>query len=314
MIVTRSSGHSTEICPSPYARSIFTGLKLHHEGCAAKFDRLAALDLLCTIQAMRSLVGKLGMTFVIAILALGSACAVVPGSGRMQLNLVSAGEERRMGRESFAEIKRRVPISKDANATAMVQRVGSRVAEIADLPNAQWEFVLFQSNEPNAFCLPGGKVGIYTGILPITKDEAGLATVVAHEVAHAVAHHGAERLSEQLLMEGIAVALLSSFSDMDDKTRLMLFTAYGLGTTFGRILPHSRLQESEADNIGLIYMARAGYDPEQAVKFWERFSEYKSKKGGGRTPAFLSTHPVDEQRIENLKRLMPKAKLQYRPR
>lgn len=263
---------------------------------------------------MRSLVGKLGMAFVVVIVAFGSACAVVPGSGRMQLNLVSPGEERRLGRQSFAEIKRRVPVSKDANATAMLQRVGSRVAEVADLPKAEWEFVLFQSDEPNAFCLPGGKVGIYTGMLPIAKDEAGLATVVAHEVAHAVAHHGAERMSEQLLMEGIAVALLSSLTEMDDKTRLMLFTAYGLGTTFGRVLPHSRLQESEADSIGLIYMARAGYDPEQAIKFWERFSEYKREKGGDRPPAFFSTHPVDEQRIENLKRLMPKAKLQYRPR
>ena len=263
---------------------------------------------------MRTLSGRLIVTLALAVLALVSACVVVPGSGRMQLNLVSPGEERRLGRQSFAEIKRRVPISKDANATAMVQRVGSRVAEVADLPKAEWEFVLFQSSEPNAFCLPGGKVGIYTGMLSISKDEAGLATVMAHEVAHAVAHHGAERMSEQLLMEGIAVALLSSLTEMDDKTRLMLFTAYGLGTTFGRVLPHSRLQESEADNIGLIYMARAGYDPEQAIAFWKRFSEYKSKKGGSGPPAFLSTHPADEQRIENLKRLMPKAKLQYRPR
>ncbi|SVD32768.1 uncharacterized protein METZ01_LOCUS385622, partial [marine metagenome] len=193
-------------------------------------------------------------------------------------------------------------------------RVGSRVAEVADLPNVNWEFILFQSSEPNAFCLPGGKVGIYSGMLPISKNDAGLATVIAHEIAHAVAHHGAERMSEQLLMEGIAVALLSSLTEMNDKTRLILFTAYGLGTTFGRVLPHSRLQESEADNIGLIYMARAGYDPEQAIKFWKRFSEYKHKKGGARPPAFLSTHPLDEQRIENLKRLMPKAKLQYRPR
>ncbi len=262
---------------------------------------------------MRTIARNLAEVLVVAILLLVSACAVVPGTGRMQLNLVSPGEERRMGRQSFAEIKRRVPISKDVNATAMVQRVGSRVAGVADLPNAQWEFVLFQSSEPNAFCLPGGKVGVYAGMLPIAKDEAGLATVVAHEVAHAVAHHGAERMSEQLLMEGIAVAVLSSLTEMDDKTRLMLFTAYGLGATFGRVLPHNRLQESEADNIGLIYMARAGYDPEQAIKFWERFSEYKRKKGGARMPAFFSTHPVDEQRIENLKRLMPKAKLQYRP-
>jgi predicted Zn-dependent protease len=263
---------------------------------------------------MRTVADRIRVKLALVMLALVSACAVVPGSGRMQFNIISPGEERRMGRQSFAEIKRRLTISQDANATAMVQRVGKRIAQVANLPNADWEFVLFQNSEPNAFALPGGKVGIYSGMLSITKDEAGLATVMAHEVAHAVAHHGAERMSEQLLMEGIAVAMLSSLSDMDNKTRLLLFTAYGLGTTFGRVLPHSRLQESEADNIGLIYMARAGYDPEQAVEFWKRFAEYKRQQGGTRGPAFLSTHPLDEQRIENLKRLMPKAKLQYRPR
>lgn len=263
---------------------------------------------------MQTVARRLSTTFALGVVILVSACAVVPGTGRMQFNIVSPGEERRMGRQSFAEIKHRLPVSKDANATAMVQRVGLRIAEVADLPKANWEFVLFQNSEPNAFCLPGGKVGINTGMLSITENDAGLAAVIAHEVAHAVAHHGAERMSEQLLMEGIAVALLSGFTEMDDKTRLLLFTAYGLGTTFGRVLPHSRLQESEADNIGLIYMARAGYDPEEAIAFWKRFAEHKRQKGAARPPAFLSTHPLDEQRIEDLKRLMPKAKLQYRPR
>ena len=123
---------------------------------------------------MRTFSGRLRVTLALVVLALVSACAVVPGSGRIQLNLVSPAEERRLGRQSFAEIKRRVPISKDANATAMVQRVGSRVAEVANLPNAEWEFVLFQSGEPNAFCLPGGKVGIYTGMLPRTCSKQSL--------------------------------------------------------------------------------------------------------------------------------------------
>ena len=242
--------------------------------------------------------------------------AAVLGAGCAGMNFISEEDERRLGREKFEELKKKkkTQIVTKGLMYERLQRVGKRLQKVAPLENAEWEFVLFQSSEPNAFCLPGGKVGIYSGMLSISKDEAGLATVMAHEVAHAVAHHGAERMSEQLLMEGIAVALLSSLTEMDDKTRLMLFTAYGLGTTFGRVLPHSRLQESEADNIGLIYMARAGYDPEQAIEFWKRFSEYKSKNGGNGPPAFLSTHPLDEQRIENLKRLMPKAKLQYRPR
>ncbi len=218
-----------------------------------------------------------------------------------------------MGRDAFTQMKTKTPLSQDKNATAMVQRVGRRIAAVADLPKAQWEFVLFQNNQANAFCLPGGKVGVYTGLLPITKTEAGLATVLAHEVAHAVAHHGSERISRVLAIQGLGVAVISQLDNLNSNTRNLLYTAYGLGATLGSELPHSRLQESEADEIGLIYMARAGYDPEQAIGFWQRFSDYNKKKGS-KVPWFLRTHPLDEQRIESLKRLMPKAKLQYRPR
>ena len=240
-------------------------------------------------------------------------CSTVPETGRSQFNMISPTAERSMGRDAFTQMKAKTSLSQDKNATAMVQRVGRRIAAVADLPKAQWEFVLFQNNQANAFCLPGGKVGVYTGLLPIAKTEAGLATVLAHEVAHAVAHHGSERISRVLAIQGLGIAVISQMDNLNSNTRNLLYTAYGLGTTLGSELPHSRLQESEADEIGLIYMARAGYDPKEAIAFWQRFSDYNQKQGN-KVPWFLRTHPLDEQRIENLKRLMPRAKLQYRPR
>ena len=247
-----------------------------------------------------------GLAFVVG-------CSTVPETGRSQFNLISPSMERSMGRDAFTRMKASSPLSQDQNATAMVQRVGRRIAAVADLPKAQWEFVLFANSQANAFCLPGGKVGVYSGLLPITQNEAGLATVLAHEVAHAVAHHGSERISRVLAIQGLGIAVISQLNNVNSNTRNLLYAAYGLGTTLGTELPHSRLQESEADEIGLIYMARAGYHPEEAVRFWERFSEY-NRQQGSRVPWFLRTHPLDEERISNLKRLMPKALLQYRPR
>jgi len=240
-----------------------------------------------------------------------SGCATVPETGRKQLRLIPASEEMQLGLSSFEKLKKETPISKNTAATEMLQRVGRRIAAVAPLPNAQWEFVLFENDEPNAFCLPGGKVGVYTGILQIARDEAGLATVVAHEIAHAVARHGAERISEALLIEAGGQLLGVTLSSADPRTQAAVATAYGLGTTLGRVLPHSRAQESEADYIGLIYMARAGYDPEEAVKFWERFAEFNRRRGAGGMPVFLRTHPLDETRIRQLQSWLPKAKEEY---
>src|SRR5262249_2188471 len=156
-----------------------------------------------------------------------------------------------------------------------------------------WEFVVFDSPEANAFCLPGGKVGVYTGILPITQTDAGLATVLGHEIGHAVAHHGASRMSEAMLTQAGGQALGATLSSADPKVQGAAALAYGLGAKVGVELPYSRSQESEADHIGLVYMARAGYDPKEAVGFWERFMAYNKQQGGG-GPAFLRTHPVDE--------------------
>jgi predicted Zn-dependent protease len=244
------------------------------------------------------------------------SCATAPETGRRQLMLISASEEMQLGLSEFESMKRSVPVSNDPEINALVQRVGKRIAAVAPLPDAQWEFVVFESPEANAFCLPGGKVGVYTGILPITKDETGMATVIGHEVAHAAAHHGAERVSRAILRQTgaqLADQLAGQYlGGQQGQYVAAVNTAYGLGTTLFEALPHSRTQESEADQLGLIYMARAGYDPEAAIAFWQRFAEYSERSGGG-TVWFLRTHPLDEQRIEDLRRWMPQAKQQYRP-
>ena len=251
---------------------------------------------------------------MLVLTAILVACSSVPVTGRKQLRLVSAGEEAQLGLSSFDQMKKETPISHDAAANAMVQRVGQRLASVAskDLPDAQWEFVVFDSPEANAFCLPGGKVGVYKGILPITKDEAGLATVLGHEIAHAAAHHGAERMSEQMVLQ-TGGSVVGGLTSSDPRMQSLATTAFGLGGQLGRTLPHSRKQESEADHIGLIYMAKAGYNPQEAVNFWQRFSAYNQQKGGGNTVWFLSTHPVDSARISALQGEMQEAMRYYRP-
>lgn len=243
----------------------------------------------------------------------GAGCSTVPETGRSQFNLLSPADETKLGMTAFEQMKGETPINKDPAVNKMVQEVGQRIAAVAELPNAQWEFVVFESEQANAFCLPGGKVGVYTGLLPITQTEAGLATVIGHEVAHAVARHGGERVSTSAALQvvgGVTAELSNRLSD--PQVRQAVVSAYGLGATVGVELPFSRKQESEADYIGLRYMARAGYDPEEAVKFWQRFAEYNEKSGGD-TLWLLRTHPLDEDRIQKLREWLPEAKAQYRP-
>jgi predicted Zn-dependent protease len=230
-------------------------------------------------------------------------------TGRRQLNFVSKEQEMQLGLTAFEQMKKEVPISTDAKAKSLVERVGSRIAEQAKarLPDAKWEFVVFESKEANAFCLPGGKVGVYTGLLPIAQTEAGLATVIGHEVAHAAEHHGAERMSTATALQGVTQVAGAAVSEK--YSQLTMVALGGLGKV-GVELPFSRKQESEADHVGLLYMARAGYDPEEAVHFWERFAA--SHEGQSQGLAFLRTHPVDADRIAALKALMPEAKAEFR--
>jgi len=253
---------------------------------------------------------------VSAVLAAGtllSSCASVPETGRSQLLLISPGEEAQLGFQEFEKLKKSVPISKDPVANAQLQRVGKRIAAVAPLPNARWEFVLFDKPDvPNAFCLPGGKVGVYSGILPITRDDAGLATVIGHEVAHAVARHGAERMSEGMLIQLGGQLLEQATTGRSGASQAAIQQAYGISSTLAVALPHSRQQELEADHLGLLYMARAGYDPREALAFWKRFADYEKKHGGGKQIEFLSTHPLDEQRIRQIEGLLPQAEMEYR--
>lgn len=260
---------------------------------------------------------KLSLTLILGLVVgttFLTGCSTVPVTGRSQLRLVSAEQEMQLGLTSFEQMKKEMKISNDPAANALVQKVGKRIAAAAgqDLPNAQWEFIVFENPEPNAFCLPGGKIGIHTGILPITKDEAGLATVMGHEVAHAAAHHGSERISQSMVLQGLGEVVASSVSGLDPKVQAATALAYGVGTQVGVILPFSRKDESEADEIGLIYMARAGYNPEASLDFWRRFASVTAGDGG--PPAFLRTHPGTDVRIEQLQKLMPRAKAEYNNR
>ena len=257
------------------------------------------------------LVARWGLALLIGLSLAG--CATAPETGRRQLLLVDSAQEARLGLKAFQDIKSQTPISRDAKANAQLQAVGKRIAQVAKLPNARWEFVLFDDpKEPNAFALPGGKVGIYTGILPITQNEAGLATVIGHEIAHAAARHGAERMSQSLAAQvgGSVLSAALGASGYGGVSRDLAMQAYGLGTQVGVLLPYSRTQELEADRIGLLYMARAGFDPRESIAFWKRFQAYNDKRGGG-TPEFLSTHPLDANRIATLKEFLPEAVAEY---
>ncbi|MGB5833847.1 MAG: M48 family metallopeptidase [Thiohalocapsa sp.] len=223
---------------------------------------------------------------------------------------MSPSQEAQLGIQAFNEIKRDEPAITGGPDAALVRKVGQRIARVAPLPNAQWEFVLFKDDAPNAFALPGGKVGINTGILPITKNEAGMATVMGHEVAHAVARHSAERMSQGMAVQIGGLVLGAALGPEASATKDAAMQAYGLGAQYGVMLPYSRTHELEADQLGLIYMARAGYDPAEAIEFWKRFAAYNAKRGG-KPPEFLSTHPLDARRIAQLQQMLPRAQAEY---
>lgn len=261
---------------------------------------------------MRRLVARLLLPALVITLLV--ACASVPHTGRRQFNLKSDRDLDALGLKAFHEVAAKEPQSTDKRLAAIVRRVSGRVskaAEAIDKPGFAWKALVVDKDVPNAFCLPGGRIVVYSGIVPYARNEAGLAAIIAHEVAHAVARHGGERLSQQMVLKGAISAggeLLKNKKDgtLDSKSRLLL-GALGMGGTLGVILPYSRVHEFEADRIGLIYMAKAGYDPAEAVKLWERMSKIKKPP----IPVWLSTHPADEDRIRKLKEFLPDARKYY---
>lgn len=234
------------------------------------------------------------------------ACYKAPVTGRNQLILISESQERQMGLVAFQEIIKKEKLSKNTKYINAVKRIGDRIAKVSHTPNLDWEYKVIDDDKTiNAFALPGGKVGVYTGIIKLAQTEARLATVMAHEVAHATARHGGERVTTGILAQIGAAGLAVAMRNKDPKVVNGVLQAYGAGATVGVILPFGRSQESEADRIGLHYMAKAGYDPRESVKFWEQMA--KKSKGKAQPPEFLSTHPGHNTRIKNLKKWMPEA-------
>jgi predicted Zn-dependent protease len=237
-------------------------------------------------------------------------CATAPVSGRSQILLVPESQEIALGMQAYREALAEVELSRDSEITAMVDRVGQRIAKAADRPDYDWEFRVIADDETaNAFALPGGKVAVYTGLLRYTKNEAGLAFVLGHEVGHAIARHGGERMSQQLLARLGQEGLYMAVGSRSPVAVAAISQAYGVAITLGVLLPFSRTQEYEADYIGLTLMARAGYNPREAPRFFERLMEQKQEP---EPPTFLSTHPADADRIERLRELIPEALEYYR--
>jgi predicted Zn-dependent protease len=250
---------------------------------------------------------------LIALILLGTvACQTVPITGRSQLVLVPEGTEVQMGLESYQEILGKSKLSTDRRLTEQVERVGRRIAEATERSDYQWEFKLIEDPQVNAFCLSGGKVAVYTGMLPITRDDPGLAAVLAHEVAHAVARHGGERLSQQLAVQGLTLAGTQALlAGRDPATVQLVAGLLGAGATVGLLLPWGRAQESEADHLGLIYMAKAGYHPSAARDLWVRMGEASKDR---QQFAFLSTHPLPATRVAQIEAWIPEALQYYKPR
>ena len=253
------------------------------------------------------------------LLSLG--CTQNRVTGRKQLSLVSESELQTMALQEYRTFLNESKIV-NPNTTpdaAMVKRVGSRIAsaiqtyytglgQASILDGYKWEFNLVENKEVNAWCMPGGKVVVYTGLLPITQNETSMAIVLGHEITHAIAQHGSERMSQGLLQQLGGTALSAAIASKPAETQQLYLAAYGIGSNVGAILPFSRKEESEADQYGLYYAAMAGYNPEEAVTFWQRMSA----AGGQKPPEFLSSHPSDGTRIAQLKKHMPQAMKFYK--
>jgi len=245
------------------------------------------------------------------IVALIAACETVPYTGRHQIMLLPESAELEMGLQSYQEVLKKSKVVKEGEVSERLVRVGRRIAEATGRTDYQWEFHLIEDKQVNAFCLPGGKVAVYTGIFPVAQDDAGLAAVIGHEVSHAIARHGAERVSQGLLVQTGLMATQVALSQNDPRTVQAVTALLGAGASVGVLLPWGRAQESEADHMGLIYMAKAGYHPSAARDLWVRMTK---SAGGGRQPEFLSTHPAPATRITQIESWLPEALRYYSPR
>ena len=273
------------------------------------FSELVLVNaILKTVQYRRGFLKKFGCTLIFLIVFI-AACARVPLTERKTLQLLPEQELLALSLEQYDQVLSKSKLSQDKQKVEMVRRVGRRIAKAAEefleeeglgheVENYQWEFNLIKDDKTvNAWCMPGGKVAVYTGILKYTKDEAGLAVVLGHEIAHAIAHHGNERMSQALLAKMGGIGLSVALSQRPAETRQLFMAAFGLAANVGFLLPYSRIQESEADHIGVILMAKAGYDPRAALAFWDRMR----KASKSRAPEFLSTHPAPRTRIKRLR-------------
>ncbi|MBK7027931.1 MAG: M48 family metallopeptidase [Bacteroidales bacterium] len=255
---------------------------------------------------------------ILAVLLLVTACQKVPITGRKQIKLLPASTMAQMGNESYTSfLKDNPPVNPPTVQSALVTSVGQRVSLAVNkymnengfskrIEGYKWEFNTVQSADVNAWCMPGGKVVVYTGILPLTKDDAGLAVVLGHEIAHAIADHGNERMSQQLAIQLGGISLAVAMQQKPQQTQDIFMMAYGVGSQLGQ-LAYSRQHELEADKLGLIFMAMAGYNPERAISFWQEMAA----QGGNKPPEIISTHPSDERRIAQIRSFLPEAMKYY---
>lgn len=260
-------------------------------------------------------------TILFTSLVLLISCAKVPISGRRQLNMLPESDMMATSLTSYRDFLSKNPVmSSNTVDAAIVNKVGNNIARAVEQYFAQtnnksriagykWEFNTVNDKTVNAWCMPGGKVVVYTGLLPVTQDETGLAVVLGHEIAHAVARHGNERMSQELISQAGGVALSVALSNKSAETQSMFMAAYGVGSTYGVILPYSRAHESEADKLGLVFMAMAGYNPQASISFWQRMAKIS---GNSKQPELLSTHPSDDKRIKDLTAFMPQAMKYYK--
>jgi len=277
------------------------------------------------VRERQSMVQKIGydikfLLFLFSVLLILVSCQTVPITERGQLSLIPDQQINALSLDAYGKFVSEHQAVKGTDEAKMVQRVGARIRDAVRryleqnnlserISGYEWEFNLFKDDSANAWAMPGGKVAVYTGILPVARDEAGLAVVMSHEIAHVIAAHGKERMSQGLLTQLGGMALQTAISQKPALTQQLFMTAFGVGTQVGVLLPYSRLQEREADHLGLIFMAMAGYSPEEAIGFWQRMMREKKGAAG---PEFLSTHPSDEERIRNIRELIPEAMKFYR--